>query len=243
MYPEASDLRRLEKETLLCISQVGEFGRLGALQAQANAFVNSINESRGPINVNLGFTMDIRLRADRREKLVRRRIDIGALVEVASDHEAITNASYSLVICKWADPVTSPVLRKLHFDYEPLALRNKSEPKPTVHMQVCGQFSSHHFKAGYTEKKLGALYPGFEKPRIPAPPTSIGLMLNWMLVEFQSDLAAPIILKNPRWRALISEAERLLLRPYYDSAAAFLKSAGQRKKRFLQNYLYEMVVD
>jgi hypothetical protein len=76
MYPEASDLRKLEKETLLCISQVGEFGRLGALRAQANAFVNSINESRGPINVNLGFTMDIRLRADRHEKLVQRRIDI-----------------------------------------------------------------------------------------------------------------------------------------------------------------------
>jgi hypothetical protein len=243
MYPEASDLRKLERETLRCISQVGEFGRLGALQAQANAFVNSINESRGPINVNLGFTMDIRLRADRREKLVQRRIDIGALVKVASDHKVITNASYSLVICKQADPATSPVIRKLHFDYEPVAVRNTSEPKPTLHMQVCGLLSPHHFAAGYTEIRLQALYPRFEKPRIPVAPTSIALMLNWILVEFQSELAAPIILKNPRWRALVSEAERLILRPYYESAATFLKSAAHRDKRFLQTYLYEMVVD
>lgn len=243
MYPKATELRKLERDTLRCISQIGEFGRLGELQAGANAAINSINELRGPIDVHLGFTLDIRLREDRRRDSAERRVDIGALVEVSSDQKEIANASYSLIICKKQDPTNTPILRKLHFDYESPTVRNAGEPKPAIHMQVCGKLSQRHLTLGYSEQRLNALYPRFEKPRIPVSPTSIALMLNWLLLEFQSDVAAPLILRNPRWRSLVAAAERIVLRPYYESAASFLGSAQYREKRFLQSHLYQMTLD
>jgi hypothetical protein len=240
MYPTAVEVRTLEKRTLRCITEISEFGRLPELRSAASSQVSKIDEYRGPLNIHLGFILDIP--DDRASRALPRRVDIGALVEVAQDQKSITNASYSLVICRKADPAKSSILRKLHFDYEPIAFR-KAEPKPSMHMQVCGLLSRHHIAAGYRELSLQALYPWFEKPRVPSPPTSVALLLNWLLLEFQSDLAAQNILKNPRWRVLVAEAERQLLRPYYESAARFLKSAADRDKRFLQNHLYEMVVD
>lgn len=243
MYPNARDLRRLEKHTLRCISEIGEFGRIGNLQVLAREAAARIDEDRGTVDVHLGFPLDIRLRSDRHSKPIPRRVDLGALVAVAQDHNSVTNASYSLVICKTADPRRGPILRKLHFDYEPIGGRNPFEPKPTVHMQVCGRLSQHHMTAGYSEVRLQSLYPRFEKPRIPVAPTSIALMLNWLLLEFQSDVGAQAILRAPRWRRLVAEVERQLLSQYYDEAASFLRRTSERRKRFLQSFVYEMTVD
>lgn len=243
MYPSASDLRKLKKYTLRSITEIGEFGRVPDIQLAARNAAVGIDEDRGPLNVHLGFALDIRLRADRNSKPIPRRIDLGALVGVSTDQKVVTSASYSLLICRTADPRRGPIVRKLHFDYEPVAYRNVSEPKPTAHMQVCGRLSPQHLAAGYSEMRLQSLYPRFEKPRIPAAPTSIALLLNWLLLEFQTDLAAQAILRNARWRVLVASAERQVLYPYYSSAAAFLRSTGDKKRRFLQTHLYEMTVD
>ena len=131
------------------------------------------------------------------------------------------NASYSLLICRYAEARTSPIVRKVHFDYEPIAFRNPAEPKPSAHMQMCGNFSRHHLKAGYAEVRLRGMYPGWEKPRIPLPPTSLALILNWLLLEFQSDPASQGILNSPTWRNWVAEAERKVLLPYFESRQAF----------------------
>jgi hypothetical protein len=86
---------------------------------------------------------------------------------------------------------------------------------------------------------LRAWYPDFEKPRIPLPPTSIALILNWLLMEFQSDAASQAILRSPTWRVLVAEAERTVLVPYYEQATRFFRMAANRNKRFLQAHLYE----
>src|SRR5688500_17874496 len=109
MYPSLADIRTLERLSLLRISQIGEFGRLGALQAAATAAIGSINEYRGGVNVHLGFTLDIRLRGDKSKSQFQRRVDIGALVEATADDKSIRNASYSVAICRKADPTTSPI--------------------------------------------------------------------------------------------------------------------------------------
>jgi len=109
-----------------------------------------------------------------------------------------------------------------------------------VHFQVCGELSRHHINAGYNEIRLKALYPHFEKPRIPCQPTSIAILLNWLLLEFQSDATSQAVLKAPRWRKLVAEAERTVLAPYFEKAAAFLRSSGHREQPFLQTHLYEI---
>lgn len=243
MYPKIDILRKLERDTLRLITQISEFGRLGELQAAANVGMTSINEQRGGVDVNLGFNLDIRLRGDRKGKPVSRRIDIGALIEAAPDNKSVRNASYSLLICRYADPETSPIVRKLHFDYESIASRNAAEPKPSTHLQVCGKFSPHHLQAGYTQNRIAALYPSWEKPRVPLPPTSLALMLNWLLLEFQSDTASQGILNSPTWRNWVATAERTILIPYFSDATDFLERAADKKRRFLQTYLYSMSVD
>lgn len=243
MYPDLAVLRKLEKDTLRRVTEIGEFGRLGELQTAASVAEASINEFRGPVDVNLGFRLDIRLRGDRKGKAVRRRLDIGALVEPAPDNKSIRNASYSLLICRYGDAETSPIVRKVHFDYEPVAFRNTAEPKPSVHLQMCGKLSRHHFKVGYTEVRLQAMYPAWEKPRIPLPPTSLALILNWLLLEFQSDPASQGILNSPAWRNWVAKAERTVLLPYFESATAFLSSTANSRKRFMQTHLYDMTAD
>ena len=240
MYPKLSEIRNLERDTLKAIIEIGAFAKLGEMQNAASAAYKRYNSYNGPIDVHLGFSLDIRLRGDRASKLIPRRVDVGALVLADASNKLVANASYSLVICKEVDPATSAVVRKLHFDYEPISNRNASEPKPSVHMQVCGKLSPHHIAVGYLEHRLSALYPKFEKPRIPLPPTSIALIINWLLLEFQSGSAAQPILKDDRWRKLVSGAERIVLTPYFRDGSDYLSAAKNVGKRFLQSYLYEI---
>jgi hypothetical protein len=131
----------------------------------------------------------------------------------------------------------------MHFDYESAAYRDVCEPKPSAHLQICGKLSPDHLRAGYTEMRLKGMYPTWEKPRIPLPPTSLALMLNWLLLEFQNDPASQGILNSPEWRNWVAQAERTMLVPYFKAATTFLASAANKKKRFLQTHLYSMSVD
>jgi hypothetical protein len=242
VYPDIATLRDLERDTLQQITRISEFGRLGALQVAAGAALSSLGQ-KGDIDVHLGFALDIRLRGDHGGKAISRRIDVGALVQMSADKKSVSNASYSLLICRYADPQLSPIVRKVHFDYESTALRNYSEPKPTAHLQICGKLSPHHLTAGYQPIRLISMYPAWEKPRFPLPPTSIALMLNWILLEFQTDAASQGILNSPVWRKLVARAERTVLTKYFSEASKFLESAGNKERRFLQTYLYDMSVD
>jgi hypothetical protein len=63
-------------------------------------------------------------------------------------------------------------------------------------------------------------------------------MLNWLLLEFQSDPASQAVLRSPAWRACVARAERTVLVPYYAGAHQFLVSAANQSRRFLQAHLY-----
>ncbi len=231
-------LRELERDTLRRVVEIGEFGRLGQLRSAAHAAYGAFNDHKGPIDVHLGFTLDIRLRGDKRRRVHERRVDVGALVEPTSDNKRVKNASYSLMICRYADPATSPVVRKVHFDFEPEDFRNPAEPKPSSHLQICGKLSPHHMKAGYTDMRIRSHYPSWEKPRIPMAPTSLALLLNWLMLEFQADPTLQAVLRSPAWRSWVAHAERVVLLPYFENATTFLRSAAQRSRRFFQAHLY-----
>lgn len=243
MYPKLSELRELEVRTLKQIGVIPEFAKFVDLRAAVKAASQHANEFAGSINVRLGFKLDIRLRMRQKRFELRRWVEIGASVIPGSTKDSIRQTSYSLIICKNSAPAASPIVRKLHIDYEPIGFRNHNEPKPSVHLQLCGMLSAQQIADGYDERRLNALYPAFEKPRIPTAPTSIALLLNWLLLEFQDDPAAPPVLRNATWRKLVAEAERTVLVPYYKGAAAFLDKAANAGRRFLQCHQYEMQAD
>ena len=239
MYPDLPDLRRLERKTLKVLVETSEFGLFKEMQDEARRA--RVDSDYGGVDVHLHFVADVRMRSDAAKTSMMRRIDIGALIESGAPKCGFSRASYSLLIAKGEQPAKSPVLRKVHFDVEPQECRNTGEPKPTVHMQVCGKLSRAHVTAGYTSQRLAGLYPHFEKPRIPCSPTSLALLIDWVMLEFQSDTRLLRASRSARWRALVSEAEQIVLKPYFTHCLQKLSVAAQQSSTsFSRRYLYEV---
>ena len=145
------------------------------------------------------------------------------------------------MIGKGADH-TKPVLRKIHFDFEPKFLRSNLEPKPSVHVQFGGELLPHWANGnGYCIDQLQALSPWFEKPRIPCLPVCLALLLDWTFLEFSSyDRHAKAVIDHPTWNAHVRDAERLVLALFIDDCQTFLRSPAHQKHRLLHHHLYEI---
>ena len=233
-FPE---LKRLESKAIQAIRTQGPFGHLSSLQSAAST-AQIAPAPRGPINLHLGFTLPTRFREDQSRQAIERPIHIGCLAECSDNGKDITQLSYSVLIGEQASPSTS-IARKFHFDFEPASKRNVAEPKPTFHLQLCGELSDHHVRAGYTEADVRHLLPSWSQPRIPTQPTSLILVLNWLLIEFGCEAPVQKARLDPRWQSLVREAERLILQPYYETCSKFLASAGNESDSFFSKHLYE----
>lgn len=242
MQPESIELAKLEKETLETITQIGKFSDLGTISDDANKYRNKIWIEQGGFEAHLGFNVRGGLRADKKHPDKSRRLDVSALLVSEKQGKAFAtkHASYSVVLCDGVDQ-TYPVLRKFHFDYEAAHTRNNNEPKPTTHLQICGKFSNHHIGTlGYQDEQIKDWYPQFEKPRIPVQPTCLALLLNWIFLEFHTDAAISVILKDQQWCKLVRKAERQVLGPYFLEASSFLEGTANEDRSFVQSHQYEM---
>jgi hypothetical protein len=238
VLPSLEEIHDLELKTLRSIARSGVFARLRDLQLGAAASLKGMNPARPGFNLHLGFTLDMRLRSDRKRTEFRRRIDVGAQLVPDSQRKSIESASYSVLICRTSNAL-GPIVRKFHVDYEALSIRNSGEPKPSVHFQFCGKLSPQHIDAGYTPQRLHALYPNFEKPRIPMAPTCLALMLNWLFMEFQREAVAQALLRDDDWQSLVREAEQIVLAPYFEEGRKALTRCKAAKSSFFQKYYYE----
>lgn len=236
MYPDPNQIRQLETETLFKIMRLGTFAHFGELQSDANQHYNGLKYGRGSVDVSLGLILDAPFRSGKTTSSSKKRVDIGGVVEVQDN--SVTRASYSMILCESEFPATSNILRKFHFDFEPFEKRNDAEPKPNVHLQICGKLSQRQRDKGYTDDHLSSWFPWLEKPRIPVAPISLAILLNWILLEFQHGTYVSSILNNPEWRNHVAAAERTMLLGYFKSATEFLESTGKSSEGFFVNCLY-----
>jgi hypothetical protein len=242
MFVSLEAIRELETRTLQVIDHTGEFSAFGDLVELAHTYRTILSAPRAPIQLAFRATMDLKFRGDTNTANTRRAVYIGALVVPSADGTKIERSSYSLTVCK-GERRRSPILRKLHFDYEPAHNRAPGECKPSMHIQVCGTLMPLLKEAGYTDDDLRAWSPWLEKPRIPSMPMSLALMLNWLMLEFPSDATAASVLRNPEWRNHVIDAERIVLGPYFESCAEFFKARGRNAgSRFVESRLYEVAV-
>ena len=241
MFLTLGAIRALERDSLQAIGRIGEFGEFGALVNLAQNYRTILAGPRGPINLAFKAIMSLKFRGDTRAANTRRAVYVGALVEPAADGVQIARSSYSLTVCN-GERRRAPILRKLHFDYEPGHERAAGECKPSMHIQVCGELMPLLIEEGYTTHDLRAWTPSLEKPRIPSMPTSLALVLNWLMLEFEGDPTAARVLRNPEWKNLVTHAERTVLGPFFSSSAAFFAARGKNANvPFVQTQLYEMV--
>ena len=193
---------------------------------------------KGQISFEVSFELAPRLRGDG-GKQRKRSIYLGVLVVPARNGRDVARASYALTVCE-DNTKLSHILRKLHFDFEPVTERKGDEIKPTIHLQLCGELTPRLRQEGYEDLHIQSMWPHFEKPRVPCMPMSLAILLNWVLLEFQTDRNAAHILRHPTWRKRVAQAERVLLRPYFKACHDFLSASGSKDQPFMQRTLYEI---
>jgi hypothetical protein len=240
MYPGLKELVAVELSTLQTISEMSEFRRFDGLYNHSQSQRRALSNNAGKLDLHADFSMDVRVRGNTKTQDCTRWIHVGGLVEGDRNTNRVQRASYSLVIFR-RDSIHSPVLRKLHFDYESPDTRNDNYPnKPSSHIQICGKASPHLTNQGFKEQRLDALYPSFEHPRIPAMPMSFGLLLDWLFTEFHSDRGSQEIFRSKRWKNQVIEAEQVVLKPYFLAAASYLGGAAHASSPFVRSKLYEL---
>lgn len=230
-------LKNLENRTIQAIRTDGPFGHLSSLR-DAACSAQIARAPKASINVHLGFTLPTRLREDKGKSAIERPIHVGCLATCSPSGDEITQLSYSILIGEDAYPTTR-VARKFHFDFEPSSRRNLAEPKPTYHLQMCGELSGHHVSAGYTEDDIRHLLPAWSQPRVPAQPMSLALVLNWLLLEFGCEAPVQKARLSPHWRSLVREAEQNVLKPYFDECSAFLAAKANEHESFYSKQIYQ----
>lgn len=217
---------------------MGHFSVFPDIYGKAARHRSLINVNSSSLDFHTSFSMKIQLRADKRNSLSNRCLAVGAFIEGDREKNKIIRTSYSFVLSRY-DRTDGPIIRKFHFDYEAAEIRNINEPKPSIHTQICGKLSVHQKALGYKEERLSGLYPGFEKPRLPSLPMSLALLLDWTFLEFQSDANARKIHNDPTWKNLVSQAEQIILKPYFLAGANYFNSAANAGKPFVKSMLYD----
>ncbi len=231
-----SELKALERKTIQTIRTEGAFGRLSSLVTTAHK-AQVEPRSTSNLDIHLSFTLPTRLREDKGPHAIDRAFHVGCIAVPAGADE-ISHLSYSVLIGEGPDP-SKAIARKFHFDFEPVAMRNRAESKPTYHLQICGELSGHHRNAGYTDADINHLLPSWSQPRVPAQPTSLALVLNWLFIEFGCEAPVKDVRTSPRWRSVVREAERSVLKPYYVACANFLALSANDDESFISKSIYE----
>ena len=232
-----SELQELEHAALDLITREGVFHRVNSLVNAAHK-ARFVVGQRYPVNVHLSFTLPTRLREDHGHNAIERDFHVGCFASRVKDRDEIQSLTYSVLIGQDEHP-SLQVARKFHFDFEPILQRNAAEPKPSFHMQMCGELSDHHEKHGYTGTHIQHLLPAWSKPRIPMQPMSLALVLNWLFIEFGTEAQVQNLRVNGKWRKLVHEAERKVLKPYYERCASFFGSHANNDLSFFLAQLYE----
>jgi hypothetical protein len=235
MYPKLNDLVALEMDTLDTINSMVDFRKFQGLYNKTST--RALNRNTKTLDWHADFVLDVRLRGDRRDANCARWIHVGALLEGDARTNTVLRSSYSVVLFR-RDNVHSPVIRKLHFDFEALSTRNNGEAKPSSHIQMCGKASPHLLNQGFNTQRLSAHYPSFEQPRIPAMPTSLALLIDWLFTEFKTDRNALAIHNNKQWKNQVISAEKIVLQPYFKAAADHLNSAGHANSPLVRKFMY-----
>jgi hypothetical protein len=236
MLPDSDLLLRFEKETLRTILATDQFPALAPeIHASAKRALDGMQRrTRGRVvDFHTSLIMDLGM-GHEGSKSPLRRVDLGACVDVGS--KGVTNSSYQLTLCVNTS-LPSPILRKVHFDFEHPGETNPRDRKPLYHLQVGGKLGNQLEKQGYIKADLDVVHPWCEKPRIPCFPPSLAMLLHWFLLEFRGNQLVLDVLNTPEWKKLVRTVERQYLGPIVTEFGKNLSSADD-KVSFLRNHFY-----
>jgi hypothetical protein len=230
-FPRPRELKELDKATLRflrCASIITS--NFPHLAYSANVAYATVNLDHGP----LSFESHVSLLVEQAPDSIPREVYIGAKIEVINKKH-YENICYSIAVCESEMP-RRPILRKFHFDYEDPGNRQLNDPKPSFHLQFCGELSPGLRMAGYGDNEVNHLCPWLSKPRIPFMPMSLALLLNMILLECRQTPEAHKILESPEWRGIVEANEKRILKPFFQGCAGFV--AGPNRRLLTNEFFY-----
>jgi len=233
-------LLALEKRTLTKIATLKPFEVFDNLRLEAQKCRHHLDPNRGCMDFHAILSLKVLEMKPNRKVEILRRFDVAGLIEVSSNRKEVIRSSYQLVIGRGPTHL-KPILRKVHFDFEPVAdsRDRKDEPKPTVHMQIGGKLLPQWAEGkGYAANQYHHHYPWFEKPRIPCFPICLALLLDWVFMEFSDSQHVEAVLKDSEWNAHVREAESIVIAPFVGECHNFLNRRETKKLRLLRHHLY-----
>lgn len=229
-FPKVNELKSLELKTLqyLCdckaINEEGGFVNfLSAAKMCYSALSARCNLRKSPIDFQSYFDLNIL------KKL--QRFHIGSLIQ--NNYSQVT---YYLAICDFdVNDKSCKILRKFHFDYDNGTVTSK-QSHPRYHFQYAGKKPSGMDDHGDLYETV--LYSPLSEPRFPYTPMSLALLLNYVFIEFKTEITNEISEDN-KWRELVKTNEIKLLEPYYKKCKDFFAVGGHSpKKLFTSDYCY-----
>ena len=229
-YPNGEALIALEQDTLRRILNTPAFRDTEFVNLVANAdavYRRGYGSQSSQFNFDTYFCIE--------DDTDVRRIDVGAQIILENDG-TYRQVTYFYAISGIGNN-PKHILRKVHFDFEPLINRDLSEAKPSLHFQISGTLPPCMIDAGYQESDLIHLAPFYEKPRFPSLPFSLAILLDIIFHEFYKNTHIVNVLKDATWRSLVDKAERMMILPYLQECAAFM-ARPHRDELFTSDFLY-----
>jgi hypothetical protein len=222
-FPRPRELKTLDKDTLKflrCAPVIAN--NFPTLLFPANAAYATANVDHGP----LSFEAPLPLLVEQKPESAPREVHIGALIGVRSA-TCYENVCYFVAIVNTGLP-KQRILRKFHFDYEDPGNRNMDDPKPSFHMQFCGELSPGLKGAGYGDNDVDHLSPWLSRPRVPFMPMSLALLLNMILLECRHMPEAHKVVESQEWRNVVENNEEKILKPFFRDCAKFVTGPNRR---------------
>ena len=213
-YPNPDEVMHCEFETLRFIRD-----NFYQYQPELEKFANDANTYYHRFykfkNLNeFKFESELNIKVDGKDGIAH----IGSLVN-RKDENNINRTTHYVAICKEGE---KKLLRKFHFDYDPLNQNSKSHP--LFHLQYAGKLTPRLKEKGIEDNQLESW---LSEPRLFYFPLSLALLINLIWKEFPS-LKTSKLSETSEWRCLVKRNEELIIAPFFSGCNSFFqKESGQ----------------
>ena len=241
----AADWPRPKKLIENEVSTLGKMGNnpdLGQTQPQlAGAAKKKYQQYKNKVYKTISFSFSSWLEFPKSPIVTRAFIEclLTANHKIPSSYDIVT---YSFSLCRLNKEGKNHLMKKFHIDFTSTPKTKRPPLHPIFHLQSPGKLSHELKKRGIKDDHLE---PRLSEPRLCSAPTTLALLIDFLLREFGGDRISPLtkLTRKNEWQSLIRKNEDLVLEPYYKACSEFFhdrrsKKEPERYQLFSQDFAY-----
>lgn len=160
----------------------------------------------------------------------------------SGEHRRYDILTYSFGLFRFNRNGGNHLIKKFHIDFTCSPNTGRPPLHPIFHLQSPGKLSPMLKDQGIKDDHLE---PSLSEPRLHCGPTTLILLIDFLLREFGGDRLSPLtkLTRKNEWRRLIRKNEDLVLEPYYNACSGFFldrksKKEPEHHQLFSQDFAY-----